>query len=132
MFIEIASSAAMGTILLYLKFKNENVTNDAEKIQKIAANCGLSVKEGGQVKTIQLLRRSKRKWGVEYAYRIPLGLSFKDFEKEKERLQDGLNNKKSILDLTIQDLKKLKLNKTIIEQIKKLIEKKLSYLMMVY
>ncbi|MBO1510302.1 hypothetical protein [Metabacillus bambusae] len=47
MFIEFACSAAMGSFLLYLKFKYENISNNEDKIQKIVANCGLKIKEGG-------------------------------------------------------------------------------------
>ncbi|MFY0758715.1 FtsK/SpoIIIE domain-containing protein [Metabacillus dongyingensis] len=126
MFVEVASSAAMGSFLLYLKFKHENASNDAEKIQRIAANTGLKVKEGSQIRTIQLLRKTKMRWGIELAYRIPLGLSFDDFEKEKGRFQDGLNNKRGSIELSFNDLKKLKLDKTIIKQIKQMINKKSS------
>ncbi|WP_203289865.1 FtsK/SpoIIIE domain-containing protein [Metabacillus sp. cB07] len=123
MFIEIASSAAMGSFLLYLKFKNENANNDAEKFQRIAANSGLKIKEGTQTRTIQLLRKTKKAWGTELAYRIPLGLSLDDFEKEKSRFQDGLNNKRGELEFNFKKLKNLKLDRTIISQLKKILSK---------
>ncbi|WP_306821281.1 FtsK/SpoIIIE domain-containing protein [Peribacillus asahii] len=65
---------------------------------------------------MQLLRKSKREWGVEYAYRIPLGLSFNDYEKRLDALQDGLNGKRyvdvktflqGIRTLNMRDLKAL-------------------------
>lgn len=123
MFGEIASSAAMGSFLLYLKFKNEIANNDADKFQRIAANSGLKIKEGNQVRTIQLLRKSKKSWGTELAYRIPLGLSLEDFEKEKSRFKDGLNNKRGEVEFTFSDLKKLKLDRTIMKQLKQIIKR---------
>lgn len=123
MFAEIASSAAMGSFLLYLKFKNEIAKNDADKFQRIAVNSGLKVKEGNQTRTIQLLRKTKKSWGTELAYRIPLGLSLEDFEKEKSRFQDGINNKRGEIEFKFSELKNLKLDQTIIKQLKQIFRK---------
>lgn len=93
MLIEIASSLVMGGIFAGSFFAQNITRNDATKIQRIAANCGLTVKEAGMTRTIHLKRRSKLKNGTEYVYRIPLGLSFSDFEKRLDHFQDGLNGK---------------------------------------
>lgn len=97
--------------------------NDAQKIAKICANCGLSIKENKSIKTIQLLRRTNFDWGVEYAYRIPLGLAFSDFEKKIDQLQDGLNNKKTVLDISWNDIKNINLRGNIKAQLKALFDK---------
>jgi S-DNA-T family DNA segregation ATPase FtsK/SpoIIIE len=92
-------------------YANETGMTDATKIQKIANNCNLKVKDD----TIQLLRKRRREWGTEYVYRIPLGLSFEDFEKKLRAFEDGLNVRRS----WIEDIRGLKLDRTIIQQIKK-------------
>lgn len=124
MLFEITSSVLMGSVMSYTYFSQSGMTSDAAKIQRICANCGLTVKERGHVKTIHLQRKTRHDWGTEYVYRIPLGLSFQDFERKKEHLQDGLNNKSRILDITLQDFKKLDLKRNLIKQIRKLLEKK--------
>jgi DNA segregation ATPase FtsK/SpoIIIE, S-DNA-T family len=53
-----------------------------------------------------------------------LGLSFEDFENKKNHLQDGLNNKRSILDITTEDLKQLELSGNVFRDIKALLNKK--------
>jgi hypothetical protein len=124
MFFSIVSSVVLGGLVVYSHLTKTGNINDATKIQRIAKNCGLFVKEGKDERTIQLYRRHKNKWGTEYVYRIPLGLSFKDFEKKLQNFQDGINNKKSILD--IADIKDLNLKKEIIPQLKKMANKKLN------
>jgi DNA segregation ATPase FtsK/SpoIIIE, S-DNA-T family len=129
MIFEISTSIIAGGIAGYSYLQQKGGTNDVSKIQRICASNGLTVKENGKKQTMQLLRRSKIKDGIEvvgmeYAYRIPLGLSFKDFQDKKDHLQDGLNNKQSIIDLTLNDLKKLKLDINIIQSIKDLLNKK--------
>jgi FtsK/SpoIIIE family len=124
MLFEITTSILAGGLVGYSYIQKTGGSNDAIKIQRICANCGLTVKENGQQKTMQLLRRTRYDWGTEYAYRIPLGLSFKDFEAKKDHIQDGLNNKKTILDISLNDLKTLKLSRNIIRDIKVLLEKK--------
>jgi S-DNA-T family DNA segregation ATPase FtsK/SpoIIIE len=124
MFLELTSSIVAGGIVAYSSYQKSGGSSDASKIQRICAANGLTVKENGQTKNIQLLRRTRNTWGVEYAYRIPLGLSFEDFQNKKNHLQDGLNNKKRVLDITIEDLKKLKLSHNILSDIKDLLNKK--------
>jgi hypothetical protein len=127
MFFEILSSAVMGSVVLYGQLKQGK--NDAAKLQKIFKNAGLVVYESGPDKTkvqrnAQLYRRKKHEWGTEYVYRIPLGLSFKDFEKKMDHLQDGLNNKKNVLNITFKDLKHLDFKNNLIEQVKDLLNNK--------
>lgn len=122
MLLEILSSLVMGGLIGSLKLSEGK---DAAKIQKICANCGLTVKEKKDVKTIQLLRRKNYEWGTEYAYRIPLGLSYADFVRKQDHLQDGLNNKKTILDITWKDVKNIKVNQSIPKQVKEIISKKM-------
>jgi S-DNA-T family DNA segregation ATPase FtsK/SpoIIIE len=118
--LEIVGSTIMGGVLAYTLMDKQSVS-DASKIQRIARNCGLQVKEDGKTHTIQLIRRTKHPWGAEYAYRIPLGLSFEDFQAKKQNIEDGLNHKRGLLDITLDDWKTLKLRADILEQIKKLL-----------
>lgn len=117
MILEIAGSIVASGIVAYSSYQKSGGSSDASKIQRISATCGLTVKENGQTINIQLLRRTRHDWGVEYAYRIPLGLSFEDFENKKKYLQDGLNNKRSFLDITIEDLKQLELSRNVFQDI---------------
>lgn len=120
MFLSIVGSLVMSGVLSYTYFSQGN---DAQKIAKICMNCGLVQKENKSTKTIQLLRRTNHPWGVEYAYRIPLGLSFSDFEKKLDNLQDGLNNKKSVLDIQWADIKQINLRGDLKQQLKSLFDK---------
>lgn len=78
--------------------------SEGKKISRIANNCGLYVKEGKKMQTIQLLRKSRKTWGVEYVFRIPLGKSFKDFQDKKSVLEDGLNNRRSLWEFSGREL----------------------------
>jgi hypothetical protein len=124
MIFEIVSSMAMAGLAGYTYLNQSGGTSEPAKIQRIAANCGLVVKENKLTQTIHLLRKSKHPWGTEYAYRIPLGLSFSDFEKKLDHLQDGLNNKRNALDITLDDIKKLKFDQTIVQQVRDLLNQK--------
>lgn len=121
---ELISSAAVGSAILLSKMHQKGATNDAAKIQRICANCGLKIKEGKDTKTIQLLRKTRNEWGMEYAYRIPLGLSFSDFEQKMQHLEDGLNHKSKVYDFKLSDFKTLRLRKDILKQIQNIINKK--------
>jgi len=104
MLLEIASSSVVGGIYLIAKFGGKRGRkNDYEKIIRIAEACNL--KKGDD--SIQLLRKTQNKRFVEYVFRIPLGLSFQQFEKHFEELQDGLNNKKNEHTFDYKGLKKL-------------------------
>ena len=122
--LEIIGPIVAGGIVVYSSYQRSGGSSDAGKIQRICANCGLTVKEAGKTKNMQLLRRTRHDCGTEYAYRIPLGLSFSDFEKKKEHLQDGLNNKRLLLDISLNDIGSLKLSRNIIRDVKLLLSKK--------
>lgn len=124
MIFELVSSVAVGGGILYSKMHQSGATNDAAKIQRVCANCGLKVKEGKDTRTIQLLRKSRHEWGTEYAYRIPLGLSFADFEQKMQHLEDGLNHKSKVYDFKLSDFKSLRIRKDILKQIRNIILKK--------
>ncbi|WP_182480534.1 FtsK/SpoIIIE domain-containing protein [Peribacillus asahii] len=115
MLFEIATTSLMAGLVGYSYLK-KNGLSDVDKIQKICLNCGLTIKEGNDIKTIHLYRKKRHDWGMEYVYRIPLGLSFHDFEKRLNHLRDGLNNKKSTIELS--DLFKLNFKTNIIKRVK--------------
>lgn len=129
MLFELTTSILAGGLAGFSYFKKQGGSNDAIKIQRICNNNGLTVTENGKKQNMQLLRRSKIKnegkvVGVEYAYRIPLGLSFKEFQDKKDHIQDGINNKQTLLDVSFQDLRTIQLDKNIIHSIKTLLNKK--------
>jgi hypothetical protein len=133
MLLEIASSAVMASVLGWT-FLDKQGANEGRKIQRIANNCGLNVREDGKLLTIHLLRKKRHSWGVEYVYRLPLGLSFEDVQKKQRTIEDGLNHKRSMIDLSIEDFKKLRLRADILDQIKKLLsgEKHMKEILMDY
>ncbi|KMY49261.1 FtsK/SpoIIIE domain-containing protein [Peribacillus loiseleuriae] len=112
----LSTSVAAGLVgMSYLKTSQ---LDDGEKIKKIAFNCGLYVKEGKEIKAMQLYRKKKRDWGMEYIYRIPLGLSLADFKKRTEHLRDGLNNRKNPIDL--QAFLQIDFKENLLQQIKQI------------
>ncbi|WP_281998700.1 FtsK/SpoIIIE domain-containing protein [Priestia flexa] len=123
---EIISSAAMGGVLLFttLKKGSSTATNDHEKIKQICSNCGLYNKANGKKQEIVIQRKKRHKDHTEYIYKIPLGMSFQDFQDKAHVLQDGLNNKKEVLDISFNDIKQIRLNKDLIQQVKTLLSKK--------
>lgn len=124
MLFEIVTTSLMGGIALNAYVKKKGLTtNDSGKIQRIISLSGLNVKDGKDTLTTQLIRKKKHDWGWEYAYRIPLGRSFDEYKAKRNIIEDGLNNRRQRV--TISDLKALKLDATLIEQIKKLWKQKL-------
>lgn len=93
-------------------FQNKNATNDHEKIKKIADAAGLKIKDEG----IRIYRKRPKDNYTEYVYKIPLGLSFKQFEDNKQRFIDGLNNK-SRPDLNLKNLKNINWKGDVIKQL---------------
>lgn len=122
----IVSSAAMGGVLLFTTLKKGNsvATNDHEKIKQICSNCGLYNKANGKKQEIVIQRKKRHKDHTEYIYKIPLGMSFQDFQDKAHILQDGLNNKKEVLDISLDDIKQIRINKDLIQQIRVLLAKK--------
>lgn len=122
MLIEIFTSLAMGGIAATTYLKQSGIgTDEKEKIQRIAKNAGLVTKDGKQ---IRIHRRTKGDGFTEYVFQIPLGLSFADFQKKKHVFQDGLNIKRSTLDISLADLKTLNLRENPIPQLKQIISNK--------
>jgi len=120
LFLEVLGCVAAGGLLAYTAIEKSGTATDAAKIQRVAKNCGLYINEAGKQRTIQPLRRTHYPWGVEYVFRIPLGLSFDDFVRKKQHLEDGLNHKRGWLDLTIDDLRTLRLGPDILQQLRDL------------
>jgi DNA segregation ATPase FtsK/SpoIIIE, S-DNA-T family len=120
--VEILSSVAMGGLLGYTYiYQNGLGGNDTKKIENIAKNCGLVAKDG---KTIRIHRRTRKNNYTEYVFQMPQGLSSKDFQSKLDHFQDGLNIKKSVLDLSFSDFKTLNWKGDIYQEIKRLLEKK--------
>jgi len=124
MLFEIVTTSIMGGIAVKAFLKQKGiVTNDSGKIQRIMSLSGLNVKDGKDTLTTQLISTIQHEWGWEYKYRIPLGRSFNDYLSKIDAIQDGLNNRRR--SLTVGDLKQLKLDKNILNNIRDLQEKKL-------
>lgn len=126
MFFEIISTVAVTGIGGYAFFKKSGMTlatNDAAKIKRIFENANLGVKEEGRKKTIRLHRKRRINGGLEYVYQMPLGMSFKEVESNKNVIEDGLNVQSGGISISLADLKALKLNLDIGKQLKKLITK---------
>jgi S-DNA-T family DNA segregation ATPase FtsK/SpoIIIE len=121
MFLEISSTILMGGLAGFAYMKtNGSPSNDADKIQKIFLNSGMTLKG----ESIHLQKRRRHKEYTEYVYRIPLGFDRKTVENNKHVIEDGLNIKHTLSLFTFQDLKTLKLNRSIIDQIRTMIHKK--------
>jgi FtsK/SpoIIIE family len=101
-------------------YQNKNAVNDHEKIIKIADAAGLKTKEGG----IRIYRKRKHDNYIEYVYKIPLGLSFKEFEDKKQLFIDGLNNK-SRPDLNLANLKNIDWKGDVMKQLKDIVQNRI-------
>src|SRR5690625_3610445 len=101
--VELLSTSSMALIAGYTYFlQNRASSNAHEKIKQIAETAGLKNKEG----SIRIYRKVKKKDYAEYIYKIPLGLSFKEFEEKKQLFIDGLNNK-SQSDINLANIKNI-------------------------
>ncbi len=89
MLFEIVSSAVVGGFVGYTWLANNGSTDEGKRIIRICDNAGLTVKG----ESMRILRRSRREWGVEYAFKIPLGRSLADYERNVDAIRDGLNTK---------------------------------------
>ncbi|BDH62289.1 cell division protein FtsK [Lysinibacillus sp. PLM2] len=125
MLFEIVSSTLFGGIAVAAYIKKQGlVTDESGKIQRIISLSGLNVKDGKDTLTTQLIRKKQHDWGWEYKYRIPLGRSFNDYLSKLNVLEDGINNRRKRI--TFADLKTLKFDTKIIQQLKELWKKKLT------
>lgn len=120
MLVEIATSFVMGGVLLGTEIYKRGNGDDHRKIELIAANCGLVSKDGNK---IRIHRKTKKEKYAEYVYQLPLGLSAKQFQEKSDHFQDGLNAKKMFFTPSLSDIKSLKLNKEIVQQIQSLFSK---------
>lgn len=121
MIFEILTTSIFGGIAATAFIKKQGLsTNDSGKIQRIISRSGLDVKD----ETTTLIKKKKHGWGWEYKYRIPDGRSFKHYQEKMDVLQDGLNNRRKRINFV--DLKKLKFDKTIIQQLQDLWKTKLT------
>lgn len=80
---------------------------DKQKLDRIFRKCGLFVKYAGKEDTPKLIRSADKGSYIEYVYRIPEGLSFKDFENKREVIEDSLNSSSN--DITLSDLREFDL-----------------------
>lgn len=114
MLFEVLSTVSMlGIAGSTYYFQNKNAANDHEKIKKIADTAGLKTSEG----SIRIYRKVKNKNFTEYVYKIPLGLSFYQFEEKKQLFIDGLNNK-SQSDIKLTNFKNIDWKGDLLGQIK--------------
>lgn len=123
MLLEVVSSALMGGVALYAHLRRSGATNDSEKLNKIFALTGLNIRDGDRTYTAQLVKKVNHSWGTEYRYRIPLGRSFEDYRAKLPHIQDGLNNRKAMLQVSLSDLKDIDLSRPLLPQIKGLLSK---------
>ncbi|MFE4073418.1 FtsK/SpoIIIE domain-containing protein [Peribacillus sp. YIM B13477] len=123
MIFEIVTTTIMGGLALKAHLSKTGASNDSQKLNKIFSISGLNVKDGKQTITTQLLKKTHYSWGTEYKYRIPLGKNFDDYKAKFRTIEDGLNNKRQMIQL--KDLKGLQLDKTLPDQLKELNRKKL-------
>jgi hypothetical protein len=119
MFVEIASSIAMGSVVGYSYLKqNGSPTNDADKIKRIFANARLNINEDGKQKTLRLFRKTPIEGGTEYVFQFQYGMSVKKIKENKHMIEDGLNVRNSIV--SMKDILNLSWDQTIIKQIREL------------
>ena len=125
MIFEILSTSIFGGIAFHAFLKKQNlVSNESGKIQRIISLSGLNVKDGKETMTTQLIKKKQHDWGWEYKYRIPLGRSFDDYLNKQRILQDGLNNRRT--KITFNDLKALNFDSGVVNSLKELWKTKLS------
>jgi DNA segregation ATPase FtsK/SpoIIIE, S-DNA-T family len=118
MLFEISTSLMAASLIGYSKLKAGGRTSDHEKIKAIACGAGLADE------TFRILRRTRIKDGMEYAYQLPQGRAFKDFAGKIDNFQDGLNVKRKVPDIKFADVKAIDLKKPLIPQIKEIAKKK--------
>lgn len=121
----VLSTASMLTILgSTYYFQNKTTNNDHEKIKTIADNIGLYVTENKQKQSIRIYRKVKKEKYSEYIYKVPLGLSFKKFEENKQVFIDGLNNK-SKHDFSLASLKAINWRGDVLKQLRRLLNNRI-------
>lgn len=121
MLFTLLSTASMAGIAgsAYL-FRHRSASKDHEKIKTIADTAGLKTSEG----SIRIYRTVRTKKHSEYIYKIPLGLSFRNFEEKKQLFIDGLNNK-SEPDFNLQNLKNINWREGVLSQLKDMVNNRI-------
>jgi hypothetical protein len=124
--VEFLTSAVAGSLYVSTKMYQGKRKNDAEKINRIAMNSGLTISEGKETKSIHLLQKrrikqNKQVIGTEYIYRLPFGLSVNEFEKKRKIIEDGLNTKTKLLNFELKELFKLKMSRTFLKDLQTLL-----------
>lgn len=127
MIFEVLTTGSMLGVLGASSYYKTNLSDDSDKILKIAENCGLYKKDD----KMRLFRRNKIKdkitknvVGTEYVFKIPLGLELKDFTDRYGKFKDGLNNK-SVRRINLKDFSGLKFDATLLKQIQAIINKRI-------
>ncbi|WP_019241485.1 MULTISPECIES: FtsK/SpoIIIE domain-containing protein [Bacillus] len=125
MLVEVVTSAIAAGISGWATLNVRGSTNDCKKIAQILYNAGLVDKDSGKARPLRPLRKSKRNYGTEYAYKFPMGYSFKEFEKKRDAIQDGLNSRSFIDARTfLRELVKLRLNGKFVADLRQLLKQK--------
>lgn len=119
--IPVIGCVAMGALLGYTFFEKNGISCHG-KLQKVANNCGLTIRENGKIRTMELLTKRRHDWGMEYIYRIPLGLSFDEIVKKKANFEDGLNQKRNLLDIPFHEFTQLRFGPDLLDQIRKILK----------
>lgn len=119
MLYEIFTTGSMAVAVGASYYYQYGASNDKAKIERIAFNAGLYVKEEKKKVCIRLYRKSKKVGYTEYVYKIPLGLSFADFEAKLHKFADGLNNRsnREIVLTKLHKFKKIDLRKDVKKQL---------------
>lgn len=122
MLFEISTSILASGLVGFSYYKNTGGgSNDHQKIINIARNCGLKNKEG---KEIRIHRKFKKEKFTEYVYQMPQGLSEQQFLDKINNFQDGLNIKKSTIDISFDDFKEINWKGDLLKQLNSILKKK--------
>jgi S-DNA-T family DNA segregation ATPase FtsK/SpoIIIE len=124
MIFEALTTTIFGAISLKAYLSKNGEGNDSKKLQKIFTLSGLNVKDGNRTLTTQQLKKKNYDWGTEYRYRIPLGRSFEDYVAKQNVIEAGINTRS--VKVKLKDLKELKLDRSIVTNIKGIYTKKLT------
>lgn len=124
MFTVLSTASMLGIMASTYYFQNKTSNNDHKKIKTIADNIGLYVTENKQKQSIRIYRKVKKENYSEYIYKIPLGLSFKKIEENKQVFIDGLNNK-SKHDFSLANIKAINWKGDISKQLRSLLNNRI-------
>lgn len=95
---------------------------DKQKLDRIFRKCGLYVKYHQKEDTPKLIRSANKGSHMEYVYKIPEGLSFHDFEKKRQVIEDSLNSSGD--EISLSDLRGFDVFGDINKQIQEIKEEK--------